>query len=132
MINILDKYSVLLSKANGAGHFGETLSASIIAEPNEGYTQTFIAVGAFDNKQEALNAEKYIKTKFARAMLGVLKITQDCPGPKWKCVPLQDFTESSDIDWSASINNIDRQLYSKYSLSEEEINFIESKVKEME
>jgi hypothetical protein len=45
---------------------------------------------------------------------------------------LQDFSESSDIDWNTSIANIDRQLYSKYRLSEEEINFIESKVKEME
>ena len=75
--------------------------------------------------------ELYIKTKFARTMLGVLKITQDCPGPKWKYVPLQDFTSSSDIDWSKSISEIDQQLYKKYGLSEEEINFIETNVKEM-
>jgi Eco57I restriction endonuclease. len=130
--NILNRYSVLLPKANGAGYFGETLSAPIIAKPNEGYTQTYIAIGAFDKEEDALSVEKYIKTKFARAMLGILKITQDCPKPKWKRVPMQDFSSSSDIDWLTSISNIDKQLYKKYNLSDEEINFIETKVKEME
>lgn len=128
----LNKYSLLLPKAIGSGKFGEPLSESIISEPGMGYTQTFIAIGKYDEKVPALNIGKYIKTKFARSMLGVLKITQDCPGPKWKYVPLQDFTESSDINWDQSISNIDKQLYKKYGLSEEEINFIETHVKEME
>ena len=64
-------------------------------------------------------------------MLGVLKITQDNPPEKWKYVPLQDFSSSSDIDWSQSIQSIDSQLYDKYGLSEEERNFIETHVKEM-
>lgn len=72
---------------------------------------------------------KYIKTKFCRALLGVLKITQDNTQSKWACVPLQDFTADSDIDWSKSIPEIDQQLYKKYDLNEEEINFIETHVK---
>ena len=47
-------------------------------------------------------------------------------------VPLQDFTENSDIDWSKSISEIDQQLYKKYNLTEEEIAFIESMIKPME
>ena len=74
---------------------------------------------------------KYIKTKFARVMLGVLKITQDNTRDKWQYVPLQDFTAASDIDWSRAIPEIDQQLYAKYGLSDEEIEFIESHVKEM-
>lgn len=128
---ILDKYNVLLPKAIGSGDFGEVLSADIIAEPGVGYLQTFIGIGSFKNKIEAENTAKYIKTKFARAMLGILKITQDCPAPKWKYVPLQDFTNQSDIDWSKSIAEIDRQLYKKYGLDENEIEFIETHVKEM-
>ena len=127
----LDNYSLLIAKANGAGQFGEVLSSPEIAEPGVGYTQTFIGVGAFNDRVSVENLCKYIKTKFARAMLGVLKITQDCPGPKWKYVPLQDFTPASDIDWSKSIPEIDRQLYAKYGLDEDEIAFIESHVKEM-
>lgn len=128
----LDRFTLLLSKANGSGHFGETLSQTVVAPPKMGYTQTFIGIGTFDTEQETLNVGKYITTKFARAMLGILKITQDCPGPKWKYVPLQDFTSKSDIDWSKSIHEIDLQLYRKYKLSAEEVAFIETNVKEME
>lgn len=128
----LDVYTLLLAKANGAGFFGEVLSPPEIAEPGVGFTQTFIGIGAFNTKKQAEDLGKYIKTKFARAMLGVLKITQDCPGPKWKYVPLQDFTTASDIDWTKPIPEIDRQLYSKYDLDQSEIDFIESHVKEME
>lgn len=44
----------------------------------------------------------------------------------------QYFTDKSDIDWSKSIPEIYKQLYKKYNLLEEEINFIESKIKPME
>ncbi len=50
---------------------------------------------------------------------------------KMKYVPLQDFTSASDIDWSKSVPEIDQQFYKKYSLSPEEIEFIETHVKEM-
>ena len=86
----------------------------------------------FDTENEAENSLKYIKTKFARTMLGILKITQDNPIDTWRFVPLQDFSPQSDIDWTRSIPEIDQQLYAKYGLSPEEIKFIESHVKEME
>lgn len=63
--------------------------------------------------------------------MGILKVTQDMNADKWKYVPLQDFTPNSDINWSASIRDIDQQLYKKYGLSQQEIDFIESHVKEM-
>ena len=128
----LHKYKVLIPKSNGSGALGEVLSTPLIGEPLIGYTQTFISFGAFDNKEEAENLLKYIKTKFARVMLGSLKITQDNNKETWAKVPLQNFTSTSDIDWSQSIAEVDQQLYKKYGLSEEEIHFIESKVKEME
>ena len=79
-------------------------------------------------------------------MLGILKVTQDNSRDVWRNVPLQDFTNNSDIDWTKSIskidvaaqkkykldiNEIDAQLYAKYNLSKEEITFIETHVKEM-
>ena len=75
---------------------------------------------------------KYIKTKFARTMLGILKITQDNKKSTWRFVPIQNFTSTSDIDWSKSVSEVDQQLYKKYGLDEKEIEFIESHVKEME
>lgn len=71
------------------------------------------------------------KTKFLRVLLGVLKITQDNNREVWRMIPLQDFTDKSDIDWSKSISEIDQQLYKKYGLDDDETEFIESHVKEM-
>ena len=65
-------------------------------------------------------------------MLGILKVTQHNDRATWRLVPIQDFTSNSDIDWSKSISEIDQQLYKKYDLSPDEINFIEMKVQEME
>ena len=128
----LNKWKVLVPKSNGSGVLGEVLSTPLIAEPTMGYTQTFLGVGAFDNESEAQAAYKYIISKFARTMLGVLKITQDNPPEKWKYVPLQDFTNHSDIDWTKSVHEIDLQLYDKYGLSADERNFIETHVKAMD
>lgn len=127
----IDKWKVLVARVNGSGALGEVLSSPLIVEPNEGYTQTFIGIGAFEDKDTAENALKYVKSKFARTMLGILKITQDNNRDTWKMVPLQDFTKTSDIDWSKSITEIDQQLYKKYGLNEKEIEFIETHVKEM-
>lgn len=90
-----------------------------------------MSIGSFEKLSEAEACLKYIKTKFARALLGVLKVTQHNSPDKWKYVPLQDFTSTSDIDWSRTIPDIDQQLYKKYGLSNDEINFIETHVKEM-
>lgn len=126
-----EKYKVLLPQANGSGAIGEVLSTPMVGEPMVGYTGSFIGIGAFDTQEKAEACMKYIKTKFARAMLGTLKITQHNEKATWQNVPLQDFTANSDIDWSKSVSEIDKQLYKKYGLSAEEISFIESKVREM-
>ena len=126
-----DFYKVLVPAANGSGAIGEVLSTPVIGQPVIGHTETFLSVGKFNTQEEAENCMKYIKTKFARAMLGTLKITQHNIQETWLNVPLQDFTTNSDIDWSKSVSEIDKQLYKKYGLSPEEISFIESKVREM-
>ena len=130
--SLLSKFSVALAKASGSGEFGETLSTPIINEPGVAFTMTYIAIGEVDTKNEAEAILKYIKSKFCRAMLCAMKVTQNNTRVAWKCVPLQDFTSTSDIDWTKPIPDIDRQLYEKYGLSDEEINFIEEKVKTME
>ena len=127
-----DFYKVLVPAANGSGAIGEVLSTPVIGQPVIGHTETFLSVGKFNTQDEAENCMKYIKTKFARAMLGTLKITQHNIQETWLNVPLQDFSASSDIDWNKSILEIDKQLYSKYKLSVEEINFIEKNVRIMD
>ena len=126
-----DSYKVFVPKSNGCGNVGEPLSTPVIGTPAIGHTQTFIGIGKFETQEEAESCLKYIKGKFARVMLGILKVTQDNKRDTWRYVPLQDFTSSSDIDWSLPIPEIDQQLYQKYGLDEEEIEFTESHVKEM-
>lgn len=128
----LPKWKVIVPKSNGSGALGEVLSTPLIGQPLIGHTETFMSIGCFDSKEEAEALLKYIKTKFARTLLGVLKTTQDNPPEKWKFIPIQDFTSTSDIDWSKPVSEIDQQLYAKYGLDDEEIGFIESHVKEMD
>ena len=127
----LKKYKVVIPAANGSGEFGQPLSTPVIEMPMEAYTRSFIGIGAFDTEEEAEALLKYVKSKFLRAMLSVLKVTQMTNKDVWKYVPLQDFTAHSDIDWSKPIAEIDQQLYRKYGLTADEINFIETHVKEM-
>lgn len=127
----LAKWKVIVPRANGKGVLGEIISSPIVISPNQGYTQTFIGIGDFDTEIEATNLLKYIKSKFLRTMLSILKVDQHNERDTWAKVPLQDFTSNSDIDWSVPIAAIDKQLYKKYGLSPEEVEFIETHVKEM-
>lgn len=132
----LDGYKAVLAVANGgAGIICDTpqkiCGEPILMKPNEGYTRSFVGIGSFATQIEAENCITYIKSKFARVMLGTLKLTQMINKDVWANVPLQDFTSASDIDWTKSIPEIDQQLYEKYGLDENEINFIETHVKEM-
>lgn len=134
----LYKWKAAISSADGAaGTIGAPIPARIIGEavilqPGEAYTQTFIGVGAVDTEREAEAIKKYLKTKFCRVLTGILKNTQHITPDIFSFVPLQDFTDASDIDWKKSIAEIDRQLYGKYGLDQSEIDFIESHIKEME
>ena len=132
----IGKWKVFLPKANGAsGVLGDQparlISRPVVGQPNDIATDTFLCVGSFDTEDEANALLKYLNSKFARVLLGTLKVTQINARETWANVPLQDFTPSSDIDWAVSIPDIDRQLYAKYGLDENEIAFIESHVKEM-
>ena len=74
---------------------------------------------------------KYIQSKFLRFLVSIKKNTQHSFAQVYQLVPLQDFTDKSDIDWSQSVADIDRQLYRKYNLTDDEIAFIESMIKPM-
>lgn len=128
----LDSYNVFVPEANGTGAIGEVLSTPVIGVPVIGHTDTFLSIGKFADAQEASACLNYVKTKFARCLLGTLKATQHNPRDTWANVPLQNFTAISDIDWNQSIADIDKQLYRKYKLDDDEIEFIEKMIKPMD
>lgn len=127
-----ESYKVVVPKSNGSGHFGESLSSPFVAAPFHAQNTTFLSIGKFDSIFEAEACLKYIKTKFVRCMLGILKVTQDNPKSVWSKVPLQNFTQQSDINWDLSIPDLDAALYQKYNLTQDEIDFIESNVSAMQ
>lgn len=103
-----------------------------ILKPNEICTLTYLIVRLFNNKDEAVNCKKYLETNFFKTLFKGLKTKLGSTKENFMCIPLQDFTSTSDIDWSQSLQNIDQQLYKKYNLSDEEINYIEKTIKPMD
>lgn len=125
------KYKVALPAANENNKLGQ-MAAPEVVEPRVAVTQTFLTIGSFVTEAEARACLSYVKTKFARAMLYVLKVTQHNPRATWRFVPAHDFTSASDIDWTKPIPEIDAQLYAKYGLDADEIAFVEANVTPME
>ena len=131
-------WKVIMSKAS-AEHAGQTdkdgrkriVSKLEVLPPGTICTESYLLLNTFENKNEAENLKKYIMTQFVRFLISSILITQNIVRDKFRFVPMQDFTEESDIDWSRSVAEIDSQLYAKYGLSEEEIAFIESMIKPM-
>jgi len=136
--HLIDKWKVFSSRANGAAgmlneDFAVTVtSPSYIGEPNVVCTEALLPFGAFETEKEAVNLKKYMESKFFRFMVGILKTSQDLYQIVYTFVPLQDFTCNSDIDWSEQTASIDKQLYRKYNLTDEEIAYIEKMVKMIE
>ena len=133
----LNTYKIFISEADGAaGQIGNPVPARIIGKPlvvkpKTLCTETFLEIGPFSTENEANNAAKYIRTKFFRTLVGIQKQTQHTTQKVYRFVPLQDFTENSDIKWNEPIDSIDKQLFIKYKLSKEEIDFIEKNIQEM-
>ena len=128
---------VFIPKAGGSGSDSIILGTPFYGEPNSVCSYTYLVI-AYEQKEhiftqkECFNIISYIKTCFFRYMVSIKKKTQDNPRDVFQFVPLQDFTSSSDIDWTQSVADIDRQLYRKYGLSDEEVAFIEKMIKPME
>ncbi len=130
----IDVWKVYVPESNNIGtELNDDNQNSIVGEPNTICTETYLVVGAelSLNKISSKNLSNYLRTKFARFMHSLAKISQHGTSITYQFVPLQNFTSKSDIDWSKSIEEIDKQLYNKYCLTKEEISFIESMIKPM-
>ena len=135
----INLYKIAVGKAL-SGHIGETdengqvrvLARMFVLEPNSVCTESYLLAGGYKIKNEALHLEKYFKTKFLRFLLLQALTSMNITKDKFRFVPMQDFSNKSDIDWSKSIAEIDKQLYKKYGLDKKEIDFIESMIKPME
>ena len=91
------------------------------SEPESICTETFLFIGIDLNLNDisAANLSTYMRTRFARFLHSLAKISQHGTAKTYAFIPVQDFTPQSDIDWTQSVPNIDRQLYAKYGLDEQ-------------
>lgn len=120
--NGLNKYKLFIANSYGCGEIGEGPATPVLATPGELCTETFLEIGNFEIRSEAENAMSYLKTKFFRCLVGIRKQTQHATKQVYHYVPLQDFSKP----WT------DEELYAKYNLTQEEVDFIESMIKPME
>lgn len=135
---LLSKYKILMSKVT-AEHAGEPdrngqfkiVSRTEVVGPNDVCTDSYLIIGESEHKYIVENEYKYIQTRFARFLLMLAVSSINLSPDKFQFVPIQDFTNQSDIDWNKSIREIDQQLYTKYNLTEDEIEFIEKMIKPM-
>lgn len=137
-VKLIPKWKVIISKTSSE-HAGQTdkqgkkrvLSRIEILPPHSVCSESYLLVSVFENQNEAERLKKYLASKFLRFLLSTILLTQNISKGMFSFVPLQDFTNNSDIVWSKSIPEIDQQLYNKYKLSQEEIAFIENMIKPM-
>lgn len=133
-IDWIDKYKVYTPRANNIGtELNDDNLNTFVGEPKTICTESYIVLGTNLelDKKSAENLRKYFTTKFTRFLHSLAKASQDATSKTYKFVPLQDFTDNSDINWHLSIPEIDTQLYAKYRLTEGEIAFIEAMIKSM-
>ena len=127
-INNIHKYKVITGSMNTTS----VINNPEILDTNTVCTITYTVLGVYDTLLEAETIKKYFMTKFVRALIDATLNNQMVSHDNYRYVLAQDFTANSDIDWSQSISDIDQQLYKKYGLSQEEIDYIEKTIKPME
>ena len=130
----IDRFKIFASRANNVGTELPDDNLNIkIGLPGEICTESYLIIGSelnLDSKTIS-NLETYLKTKFLRYLHSLSKGSQDATSRTYRFIPLQDFTDKSDIDWSKDVNDIDKQLFAKYNLSDDEINHIVQSIKDM-
>jgi hypothetical protein len=128
--NSIDKYKVFITGSGGSGNDSKVMGKPEFGPIKSVCSQSYL-YAEFNTEKEAKNFIKYINTKFFRALVSSIKITQSAPNKTYKFVPLENTKLNSDIDWRKSIEDIDIQLFKKYKLTVEEIQFINNKISYM-
>lgn len=132
-MKILEKYFMMSAEHAGEadknGMFGIFTKSMRVLKPNEVCTHSYFLIGKYETEKEAENTLLYLKTKFVRFIVMTTLSAVNLSKLVFENVPIQDFTINSDIDWDKSITEIDQQLYTKYGFPNDEIDFIEGKIK---
>jgi hypothetical protein len=127
--DLIDKYKLFFTTSYSTNAINPP--SAIDGEPNTVCTETFLVFGPFESKLEQVSCKKYINSNFFKSLLFFGRGTMQVSQSVFRFIPIQDFSSNSDIDWTKPIPEIDQQLYKKYDLTEDEIDFIEKMIKPM-
>lgn len=132
-IDVFESYKVFISKSSGdPGKDRRVIGRPYIGEPYSCCTDSLIPIGKFNNIDEVINLQSYLKTRFVRFMISILKVSQNVSQNVYQFVPMQNFKNNSDINWGTGLDDLDEQLYKKYNFTDEQINWIMNKVDKVE
>lgn len=118
----VDDWKVLLVKAHGTSGREDltVLGEPIIAAPGTACTETYLVVGRYEDEESAARLAAFMRTRLVRFLVSLRKITQNMTRDSYAFVPAVPL----DRTWS------DADLYERYLLTDPEIEFIESQIKE--
>jgi len=122
-LNWINKWKVFIPKAESGNDVypRNIIGKPVVSPPKSVCTMSYLVAGVFDSEEEAENYASYLRSKFARFVIGLRKVSMDVSRANFSFVPQLVFQKS----WT------DAQLYKKFNLSQAEIDFIDSKIKEM-
>ncbi|WP_399374817.1 Eco57I restriction-modification methylase domain-containing protein [Thermosynechococcus sp. B3] len=128
-VEMIDKWKVITSYV-GYDHAGNpgtdgrrrVFSKIDILPPRTICTETYLVIGAYDSQKQAENLVAYMKTRLFRFLVSQFMYSHHITKDAYAFVPILDM----DTEWT------DEKLYERYGLTEEEIAFIESKIRPME
>lgn len=126
-VDLVDRPKVILPAAGGTGNDRYIIGRPEMFLPPSACSQTYL-VAILASETEARNFEKYAGTKFFRALVKASKVSQSAPRRVYHFVPLVELGDESEIDWTASMEEIDQRLYQEYGLDEAEIKYIEEAI----
>lgn len=130
----IDCYKVFIPRANNIGtELNDDNQNVFVGLPKEVCSETYILAGTQMSltKETATFLAKYMKTKFARFLHRLIKVSQDASKQTYRFVPVPDLSKDSPINWNLSLNDIDEQLFNFYGLNEEEKQHIRNSIKDM-
>ncbi len=126
-VALVDRPKVILPAAGGTGNDRYIIGRPEVLSPPSVCSQTYL-VAILASETEARTFEKYTGTKFFRILVKASKVSQSAPRRVYHFVPLVELGDESEIDWTASMEEIDQRLYQEYGLDEAEIKYIEEAI----
>ncbi len=119
---LMNRWKVMIAKSSsGTDELPHlVISDPIVSEPGSVTANTHYIIDGVPTEIESRNLAKYMRTRFFRFMVMLLRSNQNMRIDMYRYAPRLDFNRS----WT------DEELYERYGLSDEEIEFISFVIKE--